>query len=79
MHWSTLFRHYRCEDELQWVKSCFSGRTIYRYERIRDKRYRTYLNRFNEPICEHVGLHEPLKNVYLDGRMVFYVVKNNLY
>ena len=78
LRWSRFFRHYPCREELQWAKSCFSGRTIYRYASIRDKRYRTYLNEHHEPICEHVGLHQTLKNIYLNGRMLFYIVKNNL-
>ena len=76
--WSTLFRRYSCDQDLLRVKSCFSGRTIYRYQQIRDKRYRTYIDEYQQVVCEHVGFHETIKNVYLNGEMIFYVLRNNI-
>lgn len=76
--WSTMFRQYACQKDLISVYSCFSGRTIYRYRSIRGKHYRTYLDRNQQAICEHVGLHEYFPNIYLNSEMIFYVVANNI-
>ena len=76
--WSTVFRRYGCDQDLLPVQSCFSGRTMYRYRHVREKRYRTYLDEYQQPICEHVGFHQALKNVYLNSDMIFYVMNNNL-
>jgi hypothetical protein len=76
--WSTLFRKYSCDDNLIHVQSCFSGRTIYKFKSIKGKRYRTYLDQNNQAICEHVGLHQTLKKMYLNSEMIFYIVENNV-
>lgn len=76
--WSSLFRQYSCDENLIPVQSCFSGRTIYRYQSIRDKRYRTYLDQNHQAICEHVGFHENLSKIYLNSEMIFYILANNL-
>lgn len=76
--WSSLFRQYPCNTGLIPVKSCFSGQTIYRYSSIRGKRYHTYLDSYQQAVCEHVGLHETLNKIYLNSEMIFYVMKNNL-
>jgi hypothetical protein len=76
--WSTLFRKYSCDDNLVSVQSCFSGRTIYRYKSIQGKRYRTYLDRNKQAICEHVGLHETINKMYLNSEMILYITKNNI-
>ncbi|CAF3467743.1 unnamed protein product [Rotaria sp. Silwood1] len=76
--WSTLFRKYSCNQGLISVQSCFSGRTIYRYKSIEGKRYRTYIDQYKQAICEHVGLHETLKNIYINSEMIFYVKENNI-
>lgn len=75
--WSTIFRQYPCDEHLIPVQSCFSGRTIYRYQSIRGKRYRTYFDRNQQAICEHVGFHENLRKVYLNSEMIFYILANN--
>lgn len=76
--WSSFFRRYSCDENLIPVQSCFSGRTIYRHQSIRDKRYRTYLDRNHQAICEHVGFHEHLSKIYLNSEMIFYILANNL-
>jgi glycosyltransferase involved in cell wall biosynthesis len=76
--WSSLFRQYPCNTGLIPVQSCFSGQTIYQFKSIRGKRYRTYVNSYQEAICEHVGLHETLNKIYLNSEMIFYIMKNNL-
>ena len=76
--WSTLFRYYPCNSQLEPVQSCFSGRTIYRYRSIMGKRYRTYLDSHKQAICEHVGFHEKLNNVYLNSEMIFFIIKNDI-
>lgn len=76
--WSSFFRQYTCNDNLIPVQSCFSGRTIYRLKSLKGKYYRTYLDQHNQVICEHVGLHQSLNNMYLNSEMIFYVVENNL-
>ena len=75
--WSSVFRQYSCEENLIPVQSCFSGRTIYRYRSIRGKRYRTYYDRNQQAICEHVGFHENLRKVYLNSEMIFSIFANN--
>ncbi len=75
--WSSLFRQYSCNNGLIPVKSCFSGQTIYRYRSIRGKRYFTYMDSYQEAVCEHVGLHETLNSMYLNSEMIFYIMKNN--
>jgi len=76
--WSSIFRYYPCNRHLKQVQSCFSGQTIYRYQSIKDKRYRTYLDFNHQAICEHVGLHETLNKIYLNSEMIFYIMENNL-
>jgi len=76
--WSSFFRKYSCDDNLIHVQSCFSGRTIYKFKSIKGKRYRTYLDQNNQAICEHVGLHQTLKKMYLNSEMIFYIVENNV-
>jgi len=76
--WSSVFRKYSCNDNLIPVQSCFSGRSIYRLNSIKGKRYRTYLDQNKEAVCEHVGLHETLNKMYLNSEMIFYVIENNL-
>ncbi|CAF0785381.1 unnamed protein product [Adineta steineri] len=76
--WSSIFRYYSCNNHLIKVQSCFSGQTIYRRQSLKGKRYRTYLNLNQQPICEHVGLHETLENIYLNSEMIFYIMENNL-
>jgi hypothetical protein len=76
--WSSLFRKYSCNENLIPVQSCFSGRSIYRLKSIQGKRYRTYLDQNKQPVCEHVGLHETLNNMYLNSEMIFYILENNL-
>ncbi|CAF1076503.1 unnamed protein product [Adineta steineri] len=75
--WSSFFRLYPCSIDLVPVRSCFSGATFYRYSSIKGKRYRTYLDSYKQPICEHVGLHETLNKVYLNSEMILYVIKND--
>lgn len=76
--WSSFFRQYSCDDDLIPVQSCFSGRAIYRVKSIKNKHYRTYLDHNNQAVCEHVGLHETLNNMYLNSEMIFYIVENNI-
>ncbi|CAF0807017.1 unnamed protein product [Rotaria sordida] len=76
--WSTIFRKYSCNEGLIHVQSCFSGRTIYRYKSIKGKRYRKYIDQYKQAICENIGLHETIKNVYINSEMIFYITKNNI-
>ncbi|CAF4433560.1 unnamed protein product, partial [Rotaria magnacalcarata] len=73
--WSAFFRYYPCDSNLVRVKSCFSGRTMYRYKSIKEKRYRTYPDAFQQAVCEHVGFHEAL-SIYLNSEMIFYIREN---
>ncbi|CAF0986408.1 unnamed protein product [Adineta steineri] len=76
--WSSFFRIYPCSIDLVPVQSCFSGATFYRYSSIKGKHYRTYLDSYKQAICEHVGLHETLKKVYLNSEMILYIIKNDI-
>ena len=76
--WSSVFRRYSCENHLISVQSCFSGQTIYRFKSIKGKRYRTYIDSNAQAICEHVGFHQTLNNLYLNSHMIFYIMKNNI-
>ncbi|CAF2550980.1 unnamed protein product [Rotaria sp. Silwood2] len=75
--WSAIFRKYSCSTGLVSVQSCFSGATMYRYTSIKGKRYRTYIDSYQQSICEHVGFHETINNMYLNSEMIFYVIKNH--
>jgi glycosyltransferase involved in cell wall biosynthesis len=71
-------------DAIVPVRSAFSGFTTYRYDVLRNIRYKTYIEQCDEnilslngtTICEHVGLNRQLGDVYLNPSMMFIITDN---
>ncbi len=71
------FKWYEYGDALVKVKSSFSGLTLYRKQSFTRSKYSTFSNPYNEPVCEHVGLHTQMNNIKLNPSMYHIIKENN--
>lgn len=76
--WCQANLKYKCGDGLQRVTSCFSGFTIYRYNSIKNNRYSFQIDKYGDPLCEHVTFNRNLNYVYLNPQMYFIILQNDL-
>jgi hypothetical protein len=67
----------RTNNSLRKVISCFAGIAFYKTSKLFDKKYRfEYDNVKKQPYCEHITLNRQLDNVYLNTKMIYYVISN---
>ena len=74
---STLSRFYYYYSPVEYVRSAFSGFSMYNFKSFRNKRYSLSVNEGGVSECEHVTFNKQLDNIVLNPKMLFIIFKNN--